>query len=409
MEPRGQTVKELITWAKDAAELMVDLAYAAVFFDDHHLAREVLHLEEGVNELVMELRMVCLVAARTRDDAEGLAGVLSLAVSIEGIADAAQEIARVVLRELGVPRQLREDLQQAEEVVARVTIGEQNELEGQSLADLVLPAGTGMWVIAIRRGVDWIFGPEGDEVLQRGDILILQGPPEGLPALHKLAGSPIQEVTAPPVAKPLSNLDRAVDLVVELKDSSEIAVGLAYSAILLRDRGLAAEVATIEEQSDDLYHQLEEWVLRAAAETEVPENLRGLIHISSASERIVDSARSMTRLIESEDPPHPIIASALAETDEIVAEAIVAPGSAAEKKTLADLRLHTETGMEVVAIQRAGRWIYRPRSNRMLETDDRILAIGPEEGAPELRALCGDVRPRGEEGWAEPAEPEMVD
>lgn len=408
MEPRGQTVKELITWAKDAAELMVDLAYAAVFFDDHQLAREVMDLEEGVNELVRELRLVCLVAARTRDDAEGLAGVLSLAASIEGIADAAKEIARVVLRDLGVPRQLREDLQQAEEVVARVTIGESNDLEGQSLGDLVLPAGTGMWVIAIRRGVDWLFGPDGTEVLQRGDILILQGPPEGLSAIRELAGSSIQDVAGPPVAEPLSNLDRAVDLVVELKDSSEIAVGLAYSAILLRDRGLAAEVATLEEQSDDLYHQLEEWVLRAAAESEAPEELRGLIHISSASERIVDSARSMTRLIERDELPHPIIASALAETDEIVAEAVVAEDSEAEGKTLADLQLHTETGMEVVAIQRGGRWLYRPRSNRTLQRYDRILAIGPEEGATELRALCGDVRPRGEEGWTEAEESQLT-
>jgi hypothetical protein len=37
-----RTVKDLLVEAKDAAELMVDLAYAAIFFGDDALAREVL-------------------------------------------------------------------------------------------------------------------------------------------------------------------------------------------------------------------------------------------------------------------------------------------------------------------------------------------------------------------------------
>ena len=90
---------------------------------------------------------------------------------------------------------------------------------------------------------------------------------------------------------------------VELKNVSEIAVGLAYSAILLRDRTLAAEVSVIEDRSDDLYHGLEGWVLRAAAEADDPESLRGLLHLAAASERIVDAAQSMCRLVEEDDAP----------------------------------------------------------------------------------------------------------
>ncbi len=402
MEPDRRTVKDLLVLAKDVAELMVDLAYAAVFFDDEDLAGEVLRLEEEIDEVIVEIRMMCLIAARTRDDAEGLAGVLSLAASIEAIADAAQEIARVVLKELGVPRQLRDDLRHAEEVVARVKIRPENEIEGRTLRDLAIPAQTGMWLIAIRRDVHWIFGPSGDDLLQEGDVLFLQGPPEGVDRIRELAGGESHELPPPAEAAPLSNLDRAVDLVVELKNTSEIAVGLAYSAILLRDRGLATEVSVIEDASDDLYHELEGWVLRAAAEAGDPEDLRGLIHISSASERIVDAAKGMTRLIEDDDLPHPIIAQALAEADEIVVEATVTGGSGAADRTLGELRIHTETGMEILAIQRGSRWMYQPRSTRRLAADDRLLAIGPEEGAPKLRDLCGDARPAGEEGWYEP-------
>lgn len=399
---RRRTVKELLVGAKDAAELMVDLAYAALFFGDDSLANEVLRLEEQVDDALVDLRAVCMLAARTPEDADQLAGVLSLAVSIEGIADAAEDIARVQLKHLGVPSQLRDDLRYAEEVTARVKIREENHLEGRTLRELELPAKTGMWIIAVRRDIEWLYGPDGDEVLREGDVLFLQGPGAGVDRVRELAGGTPHHVPEPSQSQKLSNLDRAVDLVVELKNAAEAAVGLAYAAILLRDRTLAAEVSVIEDKSDDLYHGLEGWVLRAAAELEDPEELRGLLHLASSSERIVDSAQSMTRIIETDDPPHPIVVQALSEADEITADAFVQPGSRVEGRTLSELRLHTETGMEILAIDRRGRWLYRPRSTRRLETGDRLLALGPEEGAAKLREWCGDDRPEGEDGeWVE--------
>ena len=400
---RRRTVKELLVGAKDAAELMVDLAYASVFFGDDDLGTEVLSLEEELDHLLVELRAVCMLATRTPEDADQLAGVLSMAVSIEGIANAAEDIARVQLKHLGVPSELRDDLRYAAEVTARVRVREDNELEGQTLSDLELPARTGMWIIAIRRDVDWIHGPDGEEVVRHRDVLFLQGPAEGVDRVRELAGGTPHHVPEPAENKVLSNLDRAVDLVVELKNVSEVAVGLAYSAILLRDRSLATEVSVIEDRSDDLYHGLEGWVLRAAHELEDPDDLRGLLHLASASERIVDAAQSMTRIIETDDAPHPIIAQALSEADEITADAIVAAGSEVDGATLGELALHTQTGMEVLAIDRKGRWLYRPRSTRRLEAEDRVLAIGPEEGAPRLRELCGDDRPEGDDGeWVDP-------
>jgi uncharacterized protein with PhoU and TrkA domain len=402
MEPERRTVKDLLVDAKDAAELMVDLAYAAVFFGDEEVAKEVLRLEEQADEILVEMRMICLIAARTREDAESLAGVLELAASIEEIADAAEEIARVELRNLGVPRELRDDLRHAAEVVARVRIREENQIEGVPLRELELPSRTGMWVIAVLRDVTFEFGPDGDYVLREGDVLFLQGPVGGVDAVRELAGGQPRELPPPVENRRLSNLDHAVDLCVDLKNLSEVAVGLAYSAILLRDEGLAAEVGVIENRTDALWSELEGWVLRAAGEVDDPDDLRGLLRLGSASERIADAAQGMTRLLEVEGPPHPVIAHALAEADEIVAEAIVGSGAEAEDKSLGELKLQTETGMEVLAIERADRWVYRPRSSQRLHRGDRLLAIGPEEGAPRLRAICGDERPQGEEGWFEP-------
>jgi len=385
-----RTVKDLFVEAKDVAEVMVDLAYAAVFFGDDRIAQAVIDLEEKMGDDISQLREIAILAARSPEDAEGMSGVLAVASAMEKIGDAAEDIARVVLKDLGVPSQLRDDLRHAEEVVARVRIREENQLEGKQLEELQLPTETGMWVIAIRRDVDWIFAPGGDEVLATGDVLFLQGPEEGVDLMRELAGAARRDL-AEPVEKTLTGLDRAVDLLVEMKNSSEVAVGLAYSAILFRDKGLAAEVSSIEDTTDEMQHELERWVLRSVGEGADPDDLRGLLHLAFASERIADAAQEMTRLVERDEEPHPIIAEALAETDEIVAECVVGAGSAADGRSLRGLSLRTETGMDVLAIQRGGRWIHRPRGGTTLQAGDRILASGPEDGATVLEDMCASA------------------
>ena len=390
-----RNVKELLVEAKDASELMVDLAYAAVFFGDDELAREVIRLEDRMDAAVAEMRILCMLATRSVDDAEQLSGVLGMVNAIEEIADAAEDIARVVLKDIGVPGELREDLRHAEEALARVKLREGSVMASRSLADLALPSETGMWVIAIRRGVDYLYGPSGGTVLAAGDALFLQGPAEGVDRVRELAGGEPFGLAPPATSARLSNLDRAVDLLVELKNAAEVAVGMAYSAILFRDLGLVREVSALEDRCDDLYLELQRWVLRAAGEVEDAEltELRGLLQIGLSSERIADAAQEMTRLAESREDPHPVVAAALAEADEIVSDAVVAAGAAAEGQPLSRLSLETETGMYVLAIQRAGRWLYRPRGTRVLERGDRLLVTGPAEGVERLRSLCGDQRP----------------
>ena len=60
----------------------------------------------------------------------------------------------------------------------------------------------------------------------------------------------------------------------------------------------------------------------------------------------------------------------------------------ADGRSLRDLRVETETGMFVLAVQRGARWIYRPRAGFVLRAGDRLIAVGPEEGEAELARLC---------------------
>lgn len=388
MDDQPRSVKDLLVEAKDASELMVDLAYAAVFFNEEKLAEEVERLEDRMSEHLRALRTVAMLAARSPEDAEGMAGVLWIADAIEQIGDAASDIARVVAARLGIPDALRPDLRHADEMTARVKVREGSGMLGRTLRDLSLPTETGMWVMAIRRGMEWRFDPGPDDVVREGDVLLVRGPEEGVNLVRALAGAP-ELPQAPEVeGPPLSELDRAVDILVEMKDLAEAAVGLAYSALLFNDRALAAEVATLEGRADALQDELESWVLRAAPEARDVDELRGLIRLASASESICDAARDMTWYVEHGEPLHPVVQMALEETEETSAEMVVEPDTPADGRSLRDLRLETETGMFVLAVQRGPRWIYRPRGGFVLRAGDRLIAVGPEEGEAELARLC---------------------
>jgi uncharacterized protein with PhoU and TrkA domain len=393
MDDQPKNVKELLVESKDAAELMVDLAYAAVFFDEEKLAREVERLEERMDGNLRRLRIMAMLAARSPEDAEGMAGVLWIADAIEKIGDAASDIGRVVAARLGIPDALRPDLRHADEVSGRVKVQEDAPAVGRTLRDLSFPTETGVWVMAIRSGMDWEFDPGPDDVVSEGDVLLVRGPEEGLNMIRALVGAPPLPAMPESDAPPLSELDRAVDILVEMKDLSEAAVGLAYSSLLFNNRALAAEVGTLEARSDILHDDLESWVLRAAPEARNPDDLRGLLRLASASESICDAARDLTWYVEHGEPLHPVVQMALEETEETSAETVVERGSRADGLSLKELRLETETGMFVLAVQRGARWIYRPRAGFQLREGDRLISVGPEEGEEELMALCGVPAP----------------
>src|SRR4029453_14325976 len=106
---KTRNVKELLVEAKDASELLVDVAYAAVFFNDEDMADEVEKLEERMAGYLRRLRTLAILAARSPEDAEAIESVLWIANAIDKIGDAASDIARVVAAKLGNPGALRAD------------------------------------------------------------------------------------------------------------------------------------------------------------------------------------------------------------------------------------------------------------------------------------------------------------
>jgi uncharacterized protein with PhoU and TrkA domain len=178
-------------------------------------------------------------------------------------------------------------------------------------------------------------------------------------------------------------------VLVEMKNLSETAVGLAYSSLLFRDQGLAAEVVQLEDRLDEMREQLELWVLRSAAETVDPSPLRGLLHLGVAAEEIGDAAQQLVWLVEEEEEMHPVLAVALGETDDVVVRYPIASDAALDGAEIDGTAIGDDTGFHLLALRRVGRWVYRPRGRVVLRAGDEILATGPWEGRYELARQCG--------------------
>src|SRR5207247_10586633 len=88
------TVKDLLVELKDASELMVDLAYAAVFFNEEKLAEEVGRLEERSTLYLRGLRTIAVLADRSPEDAASMAGVRWIAGDVRKVGGGGSDSAR---------------------------------------------------------------------------------------------------------------------------------------------------------------------------------------------------------------------------------------------------------------------------------------------------------------------------
>ncbi|MEC8921827.1 MAG: TrkA C-terminal domain-containing protein [Actinomycetota bacterium] len=389
MDDKPRNLKTLLAEAKDASELMVDLAYAALYFDDEGMAESVLGLEEEMSDLVHEMRSLAMLAVRHPREVDGMSSVLQVVSSIEQIANAAVDIAKIVLRQIGIPRALVVDLGQAAEVSHRLVVADGSHLANRPLADMELPVVVGMRVVAIQRGRRWLTDVGGEDIVEAGDALFMRGEPAGIVRLRELAAAPPWVPPEADTSDLLTDLDRAVDTLVEMKNISETAIGLAYSALVLHDLSLAREVRALEERLDEMKVSLQTWVLRAAAYDMDPSQLRGLLHLAEAAEDIGDQALQIVSLVLDQEDVHPVLALALGDTHDVVVQVPVAPGSTADDATLGSLGLAVDPGYHVLAVRRAAAYIYNPGKTVTLRAGDELLASGPEEGRERLAALCG--------------------
>ena len=387
LEYQPVSFKDVLIEMKDISELMVDLSYSAILFESREIAQEVITLEERMNQLVYQARIQSILGARRVEEAEAMSGMLQVSEAAEKISNSASEIATIILKDVKFPAKLRLAMPDAEEVTERVVVGKESIIDGVTLGQQKLQSMTGMRVIAIRRGVSWIYDPERDTRILDGDIIIAKGPESGIIPLYDLCGAEIPLSDESPEGSVVTDLDRAVHLIVKMKDISELAVGLAYTSLLFNNREVADEVVSLGTRMDDMRYNMDLWILEAAKRISNVEYLRGLLYMSSFADNITNAAGSIIDVILREIEIPPVFKKIVRESDEIISRIEVQEGSELAGKSLKEASLTTVAGMVVLAVRHKNKWKYRPRKDEKLRSGDLIIAKGRRDGECRLYDL----------------------
>lgn len=378
------TIRKLLTEMKDLSELMIDLAYSAALFHDKDLAEEVINLEKHIDILVYQLHMHTMLAARDAEDAEALVSVATVATAVDKFSDAAADIAHLPIQSIEIHSIIRNAFQNVEEHLTKAEIHDNSPFIGKTIGNLQLATKIGVDITAIRREVKWILDPQGDEVLQEGDVVLARGAEWGIQEFEKAAKGKIKslrEHEGGTLSEEITN--NITKKLVELKNNSEIMFDLAYSSLLLNSKRLAKEVERLEEHMDDLHTEFEILVLSSGFSQDEAKHSLGLIRLGVVTEEIADAAFQIAEVVLNGLKPHPIIKKVLEEADETVVRAKVNEDSPLVGKTLREAELPKKTGMWILAINRAASWI-RPKPDTTIQAGDILITVGYAEGEEDL-------------------------
>ena len=182
------------------------------------------------------------------------------------------------------------------------------------------------------------------------------------------------------------------ETLILMKDISELMIDLAYSAALFNNRELAEEVMELERKMDTLVYVLNMNLMLAARDREDAETLAGVAKVGSLTNSISDAAADIAGMVLRGIGIHPIVREVFQRTEEHLARARVSEDSIFAGRTVDDLELAAEVGVDIIAIRRGKYWMINPEKE-MVMPDDILLARGTESGLVKVqRAARGEAK-----------------
>ena len=190
-----KSVESMLLEIKDKSELMVDLSYSSLLYDNTTIAEEVYDLENLIDILYEQIQHDALIELKQGNyTVESTLSIIKLARAVEEIADAAREIADVQLRDVELHPILKMSVRESDEVLAKIKVNESSILCGKTLGTLRVRSETGMHIIAMRHKSKWLYGPNKNTRIDSDDILFAKGPEDGEKHLIELATGQSNEI-----------------------------------------------------------------------------------------------------------------------------------------------------------------------------------------------------------------------
>jgi uncharacterized protein with PhoU and TrkA domain len=178
------------------------------------------------------------------------------------------------------------------------------------------------------------------------------------------------------------------DLMLEMKNLSELMIDLAYSAALFNDKELAEDVIELEARVDTLAYLMDMEIMIAARDAKDAEALIGISTVAAATDKISDAAADIAAIVTRNIYVHPLVSEIFEKTEKQLTKATVKEGSLLVGKLIGDLDLAALMGVDIIAIRRNKDWIIDPKDSERILLNDVLITRGAPQGVKDFKKLA---------------------
>ncbi len=178
------------------------------------------------------------------------------------------------------------------------------------------------------------------------------------------------------------------ELLLEMKNLSELMIDLAYSAALFNDKELAEDVMALESRVDTLAYLLDMEIMVAARDAKDAEALIGVSIVAAATDKISDAAADIAGIVTHNIGVHPIVGQIFEKVEERLMKATVKEDSEIVGKQICELNLAARMGVDIIAIRRNKEWIINPKETERVYRGDILITRGAPIGIKDFKNLA---------------------
>jgi uncharacterized protein with PhoU and TrkA domain len=178
------------------------------------------------------------------------------------------------------------------------------------------------------------------------------------------------------------------DLLLEMKNLSELMIDLAYSAALFNDKELAEDVIELEARVDTLAYLMDMEIMIAARDAKDAEALIGISTVAAATDKISDAAADIAAIVTRNINVHPLVSKIFEKTEKQLTKATVKECSLLVGKLIGDLDLAALMGVDIIAIRRNKDWIIDPKDSERIFLNDVLITRGAPQGVKDFKKLA---------------------
>jgi uncharacterized protein with PhoU and TrkA domain len=187
------------------------------------------------------------------------------------------------------------------------------------------------------------------------------------------------------------------ELLLEMKNLSELMIDLAYSAALFNDKDLAEDIIDLEARVDTLAYLLDMEIMVAARDAKDAEALIGVSTVAAATDKISDAAADIAGVVTHNIGVHPLVGKIFEKAEKHLSKATVTEGSVVAGKQISKIPFARRLGVDIIAIRRNKDWIIDPKDSERVLRGDVLITRGAPQGVKDFKELIEGTHTKEEE------------